>query len=84
MSEGALVITVNKIMIHRSYRLMARPFGQYLYSLLIISLKLELTKCNKWNGTTALNGMEPLHQMEWSHYTEWNETTPLNGMKPLY
>ena len=58
MLEAALVITVSKIMIHQSYQLMARPIGQYLYSLLIISLKLELPK---WNGTTALNGMEPLH-----------------------
>ena len=51
MLEAALVITVSKI--HPSYQLMAPPFGQYLYSLLIISLKLELTKCTKWN--------EPLH-----------------------
>lgn len=64
MLEAVLVITVSKIMIHLSYWLMARPFGQYLYSLLIISLKLELTKSNEWNGATALNGMEPLNGME--------------------
>ena len=76
MLEAALVITVSKI--HRSYQLMAPPFGQYLYSLLIISLKLDLTKCTKWNGTTTLNGME------WNHSTELNGTTALNGMEPLH
>ena len=65
MLEAALVITVSKIMIHLSYQLMACPFGQYLYSLLIISLKLEfITKCTEWNGTTEWNGMESLHLKE--------------------